>query len=511
MILAMVSNMLTRNPDYIDVQADSRKARERISAKEWADKYFKLAKVGSDTLSKTQWKLVSSTSKFAYFRSGNQSGKSYAAAYLISITATGRYPSDYAGWKPKLRKDGAYAVTIWVLSVTGQMVRDGMQTLLLGDVVGGQVGTGLVPRDSIISVQMSRGIAGQVDYAVIKRDDGLFCKIAFKTYEQGRAAVQAEPVHLIALDELLDDIAMFYELIARTTSTSGILRLTATEKLQASPVARFFSENTDCEIIQGSVDDAVHLTQDEKDAAKDQYKSEAERNIRYYGLPSQGGGSVFTIPISEIKEHMNPGEFPIYYKYLLACDFSHFGQGESSSQFACIFMALDPITQVIRIFDAFKMRGLVEQHVSRIVNGGGQGVPVAWPHDGTQGQADGTNIATLYKKAGLRMLHQHATFESGGYNFESGIELMNSLLATGRLKVASHLKAWFDEYSLYERDDQGQVIKRADDLMSATRIGCMMIRAARVLEEHRESINRGQPQYARGSSNNDDFDPFTGR
>jgi phage terminase large subunit-like protein len=369
------------------------------------------------------------------------------------------------------------------------MVRDGLQTILFGDVIGGHVGSGLLPRDSIISIQMGRGIAGQIDYAVIKRDDGLLCKIGFKTYEQGRAAVQAEPVSLVVCDELLDDLAMWNELIARTTATQGIIRMTATERLQSSPVALWFRDNAapDCITITGSVDDADHLTAEEKAAIKSSYKSEAELKTRYYGLPFQGGGSVFTTPISQVMERMEPGLFPVYYKYGIALDLSHFGRGENSSQFAVVFMAYDPMTKVIYLFDCFKMRGIVEEHVARIRNANGDGIVVFWPHDGTQGQADGGNIMLLYKKAGLRMYNEHATFEGeGGYNFESGIALIDSLLSTGRLKVASHLIAWRDEYLAYERDEDGHVIKRMDDLMSATRIGCMMVRAFRVLEEYRD-------------------------
>lgn len=497
----MVITMLDRTEEtYIDVAADSRKAKSRMSAKEWRDKYFRLAKIGSDTLSPVQWKFANTTSKFAYFRSGNQSGKSFSIAYLIALTATGRYPADYTGWKPKLR-DGAYSAIIWVLSASNQMVRDGLQQLLLGDVASGNIGTGLIPRDSIVAVNRSHGLAGLVDFAVIKRDDGTLVKIAFKSYEQGREALQAEPVSLVVCDELLDDIDMWNELVARTTATSGIIRLTATEKLQASPVARFFNEGRkDAILIQGSVDDAVHLSPEQKEAAKSQYSSEAERNIRYYGLASQGGGSVFHVPVSEIIEPMNPATFPPWWKYMIAVDFSHFGQGEASSQFACVFMALDPSTGIIRIFDAFKMRGIVEQHVARIRTAGGMGIRIAWPHDGTQGQADGGNIASLYKKAGLNMLPTHATFENGGYNFESGVELINNLLSNRKLKVASHLAQWFEEYRMYERDDKGQVIKRADDLMSATRIGCMSIRNARILEEHRETIANLTPQPKRDKS-----------
>jgi hypothetical protein len=175
---------------------------------------------------------------------------------------------------------------------------------------------------------------------------------------------------------------------------------------------------------------------------------------------------------------MDPSLFPLYNKYLGAVDFSHFGTSETSSQFAFVALAVDPYTKVVRVFDAFKMRGLVESHALKIRQAGLINLRIAWPHDGLEGTALGSNIADLYRQAGLNMMTEHATFVSGGYNFESGIELMNSLLSTGRLKVASHLKDWLTEYGMYERDEDGKVIKRADDLMSATRIGCKLRLAA---------------------------------
>ena len=73
-------------------------------------------------------------------------------------------------------------------------------------------------------MQSARGIGGLIDFVVIRRDDGLLSKISFKSAEQGRAALQAEPVNLVAIDELLSEMDVFTELQARTTATSGVIR-----------------------------------------------------------------------------------------------------------------------------------------------------------------------------------------------------------------------------------------------------------------------------------------------
>ena len=51
-------------------------------------------------------------------------------------------------------------------------------------------------------------------------------------------------------------------------------------------------------------------------------------------------------------------------------------------------------------------------------------------------------------------------------------------MKTGRFKVARHLNEWFEEFRHYHRKE-GKIVKKNDDLLSATRIGVMMLRFAR--------------------------------
>ncbi len=50
-------------------------------------------------------------------------------------------------------------------------------------------------------------------------------------------------------------------------------------------------------------------------------------------------------------------------------------------------------------------------------------------------------------------------------------------MESGRFKVFAHLGDWFQEFKLYHRKD-GKVVKKLDDLMSATRYAVMMKRKA---------------------------------
>jgi hypothetical protein len=75
---------------------------------------------------------------------------------------------------------------------------------------------------------------------------------------------------------------------------------------------------------------------------------------------------------------------------------------------------------------------------------------------------------------------------TGGYGVEAGITDLLSRMQTGRFKVFKHLNDWFQEYRMYHRKD-GLIVKQHDDLMSATRIGVMMLRFAK---QKRQDLNQ---------------------
>ena len=97
------------------------------------------------------------------------------------------------------------------------------------------------------------------------------------------------------------------------------------------------------------------------------------------------------------------------------------------------------------------------------------------------------------------MLRAHATHGDGGFGLEAGIMAMLDRMKTGRLKVFAHLAEWFEEFRLYHRKD-GLIVKERDDLISATRVGLMMLRQASSPEDALAA-----PHAADG-----DYDPLSG-
>ena len=112
---------------------------------------------------------------------------------------------------------------------------------------------------------------------------------------------------------------------------------------------------------------------------------------------------------------------------------------------------------------------------------------MAWPHDGEQTEkGSGESLAAQYKRLGLRMLPEHATFPDGGNSVEAGVLDMLTRMQTARLKVFDHLGDFFDEFRLYHREN-GKIVEEYDDVLCATRYALMMLRSARVQPDYSQS------------------------
>jgi phage terminase large subunit-like protein len=452
-------------------------------------------------------------------RAGNQLGKTQAAAAQMTFDALALYPDWYTGRKflvpPKIERP--FDFIGWAGCTTSGKTRDGAQIKLLGDIrQQGGLGTGLIPLDNIVGKPtMARGIADFADTVSLRRETGGNAVIRFKTFEMGREAWQGEPVDVIWGDEDPGDFEVYGECQARLTTTRGIIIWSMTPMLGLSPVRRHFKEGKPgtAEILMTIEDAAVsrrgHIP--DEDIAEIVARYGEDASTRAFGADMQGEGAVFLTKPETIKERRDPAELPVYWPWLWALDFSHAGLSPSGHPFAAVLGCWDRDNDVIHVVHAVRIRqALAPTHVAMIKQHPCWEAPVAWPHDGGRGGSlvSGETIAAIYKKLGLAMREEHATFKDGGYNFEAGILQMQERFARGGLKVAAHLSEWLDEYQGYHRDG-GLVVKIDDDLLSATRVLCMDIRHAKVPAEwrgfrERRAVPGGE--MAEGV----DFDLFTG-
>jgi hypothetical protein len=231
-----------------------------------------------------------------------------------------------------------------------------------------------------------------------------------------------------------------------------------------------------------AIHDVDHYTEEEKQDVIDSY-DEAERDARAKGVPVMGSGRVF--PVAEDTILIDPIEIPSIWPQINGLDFGY------EHPFAAANLAWDRDADCVYVCKEYKEARKTPLYHSAAIKSWGKWVPCSWPHDGYTNQKDsGEELRRLYEAHGLNMLSSHATHPEepdgtgGGFGTEAGVMDMLERMQTGRLKVFNTLYQWLEEFRLYHRKD-GLIVKEYDDLMSATRIGIMMLREAKTNDSRR--------------------------
>ena len=404
---------------------------------------------------------------------GNQLGKTFAASRDIAYHMTGLYPDWWKG--DRFKKPPK----MWICGKTTEVVRDSIQTLVLGDWQSDEfLGSGAIPRHLIQRVVKRMGMQGAVDTFVVKHVTGGYSKASFKSYDMGREKFQAATLDRIYFDE--EPPADIYS-EGRTRTNKGQLgnstSLTFTPLLGMTEVVMQFYQNPkpNQRLVQFTIMDAEHYTEAEKKAIVDSYP-EHEREARAKGIPILGSGRVFPIPEEDIKEpHISI--IPKHWRLINGLDF-----GWDHPQ-AAVQLAHDPDNDVIHVVRGIRKRKAIPAEIAIPIKKWGDNIPTAWPHDGYQhDKGSGKQLADQYKDAGIAMLADHATHEKGGNGVEAGIMDMIERMRSGRFKVDETIVDWFEEFRLYHRKD-GKIVKLQDDILCATRYALMMLRFAKTKAE----------------------------
>lgn len=442
-----------------------------------------------------QFHDLGATKRERLLMAGNQLGKTYSAAAEVAFHMTGEYPDDWKGKKYDKPNSG------WICGESSTLVRDGPQKLLCGKAgVTADFGTGLIPKSSFADKpSLARGVTDAYDTIQVTHktngiEDGV-STAGFKSYEQGREKFQAATLDWIWNDEEPPE-DIYGEELARITATNGMIFMTFTPlKGRTEVVMRYLDEpSIDRAVVNMTIDDAMHIKPEERKRIIEGYKKH-EREARVKGIPMLGSGAIFTETEDNISEAAMR-DTPLYWPKLWGIDF---GIGHP---FAAVLLAWDRDKDIIHILHTVRMTdALPIQHAAAMKQVGAD-VPVSWPQDGTAREKSGAVVAGLYKKEGLRMLPEHATFPKGGYSTEAAIEEMLAREATGRLKVAAHLQDYFEERRFYHRKD-GLVVHLKDDILSATQKAIMMLRYAKPVML---GSKRPDPKQFNGKAKGVDFD-----
>ena len=415
--------------------------------------------------------VLGATKRERLFMAGNQLGKTFGGGVEVAMHLTGRYPD---WWKGR-RWDRA--VRGWAAGESSLLVRDVQQKLLCGEPgVESEFGTGAIPKELFVDKpSLARGVTDAYDTIQVRHKSGGISILRFKSYEQGRTKFQGETIDFFWGDEE-PPLEIYSEMLTRITATKGMGFITFTPlKGMSSVVLRFLNEpNESRGFVTMTIEDAEHISAEERKIIIAGYPAH-ERDARARGIPMLGSGKIFQVAEDAITEPAM-SSVPEHWKKIWGIDF---GIGHP---FGAVLVLWDVDADCIHVHSAVRMQdegqGSLPIHHAKAMKAIAASAPVAWPQDGTaREKSSGETLATLYKKEGLRMLPEHATWEDGGISTEAGIMEMQDRMTSGRFKVAAHLSQWFEEFRLYHRKD-GKIVKEHDDLMSATRIAIMMKRFA---------------------------------
>lgn len=401
---------------------------------------------------------------------GNQLGKTWSAGFETAMHLTGRYPD----WWDGKRFDEPVR---WLAgSESAELTRKGIQRILLGPPESeAQWGTGAIPKADLLGWDRRQGVPGAVATIVVRHLAGGESSLQLATYDQGRTKWQADTVNGVWFDEEPPE-DIYFEGITRTNTTLGPVYLTLTPLFGMSNVVKRFylDKEPSTHLTMMEIEDAEHYTPEQRAAIISSYPAH-EREARTKGIPQLGSGRVF--PISDTAIKVEPFPIPAHWPQIGGLDF---GWDHPS---AAARLAWDRDTDTIYVTAAHRQRQQTPLLFANTVKPWGDWLPWAWPHDGLQhDKGSGEQLAKQYRDHGLCMLPERATFEDGTNGVEAGIADMLDRMQTGRWKVFSHLVEYFEEFNLYHRKD-GLIVKKADDLISASRYGLMMRRHAIVKPE----------------------------
>jgi len=409
---------------------------------------------------------------------GNQLGKTLAGGFEAAMHATGRYPSDWKGKRFDRPTVG------WACGVTGEVVRDTVQKILVGRV--GQEGTGAIPKEAIAELVSARGIPELLDTIKVKHVSGGHSIIGLKTYASGREKFQGETLDWVWFDEE-PPADIYTEGLTRTNVGANPVWMTFTPLQGVSTVVKRFlhEKSADRHKTIMTIDDVDHYSDAEKKTIIASYPAhEAEARVK--GIPVLGSSRIFAV--AEENVAINQRDFPTHWPRIGGMDFGW------DHPFAAVELVWDRDADVVYVSKTHRLKEASPVIHAATLRAWGKDLRWAWPRDGNRETLEGAGIALSqqYKREGLNMLHEFSHYlEPTGQksvSVEAGLMDMLTRMQTGRFKVFRHLHDWWEEFRLYHRKD-GKVVKEGDDLMSATRYAVMMLRHAST-KAHYDSFRR---------------------
>lgn len=206
-------------------------------------------------------------------------------------------------------------------------------------------------------------------------------------------------------------------------------------------------------LVQASWDDCPHLDGKAKEELLASYPA-YQRDARTKGLPQLGSGAIYQTGESDIL--VPDFELPAYYARAYGMDIGW-------NRTAAVWGARDPASNVIYLYSEHYRAHAEPILHAQAVKARGEWVPgVIDPAANGRNIGDGRQMITMYRELGLDL-------EPATNTVESGIQTVWELFQAGKLKVFKSLVNWLQEFRIYQRDQDGNVVKQNDHLMDAMR------------------------------------------
>jgi len=406
----------------------------------------------------------------------NRIGKTYTGAREMSYHLTGEYPDWWTGRKFDR------PINAWACGKTNETTRDVVQAELLGPPDDPtSLGTGSIPLANIGTRTRKPQLPNAISSCLIRHRNGGFSRLGFKSYEMGHEKFMGYGQDLIWLDEE-PDMQIFTQCITRTADREGMLYMTFTPEAGMTNVVNMFLHDLKPgQYLQSAGwDDAPHITEEVKEQLLAVYPPH-EREMRSKGIPVFGSGLVFPVHLLDDLT-IDPIELPSHFPRICGLDFGweHFT--------AAIWLAIDKENDTIYVYDEYMDRQQTPEYHALGINSRGH-IPVSWPKDGLiTEKGSGTQLASIYKQAGVNMLPFHftnapsATNPQGGVSVEAGVMEIYQLMETKRVKIFRTCTHILQQLRQYHRKD-GVIENINDDMVSAFRYAICGRRHAKTFKE----------------------------
>lgn len=227
------------------------------------------------------------------------------------------------------------------------------------------------------------------------------------------------------------------------------------------------------------MDDVPHLTEAEKTKIL-RGVPPWQRQARKSGIPGHGVGAIYPIPENVMK--IAPFEIPAHWPRSAGMD-----PGWNCTALAAFAWNPDA-AQVVMYGEYYRGQTDPAVHVAAIHKQFGAWLPILIDPAAQKARGhDGELLIDVYRDLGLNV-------HKADNSVVAGLIKCWDMLSTQELRVFETCTNWFKEVRLYKRDDKGEIIKKNDHLMDATRYNAMSGRELAKVPP--EGSTNGMPWFA---------------